>query len=208
MTRRRLRQHGNPFNIRGPIAAPDWHELFGREAPLAIDIGFGAGRFLIALAQDRPMWNVLGLEIRDHWVEQVLAEAETLGLTNLHALIANANSHLADLVPDRSVVFVSLNFPDPWFKKRHQKRRVLRQDWLDLLTPKLLPGAELHYMTDYQPGAQEALELLRAHPGFASPEPGFAAESTTGLRSERELTHQRRNQPVYRLRYTFDPNRC
>jgi len=199
-TRQRHRQHGNPLAIRGPLEVPDWLEIFGRRAPFAIDVGFGPGMFLVELARQHPEWNVLGIEIRTHWVADVRVAAAAAGVSNLHALLGNANEHLEDLVPDNSTAFVSLNFPDPWFKRRHRKRRVLRVDWLDRVAAKLMAGGELHYMTDFQPAAQEALKLLEAHPAFEG-SGGFAAASTTGIPSEREETHLRRGHAVYRLLY-------
>lgn len=185
---------------------PSWLEVYGHEAPLAVDIGFGAGRFLLALAQQRPTWNVLGLEIRQHWVDDVQQAARAAGITNLHAMVANASIHLADLIPERSVVFTSLNFPDPWYKKRHHKRRVLTAEWLDLLARKMIPGAELHYMTDYEAAAIEALAILERHPDFSSPSSGFQTASTTGIPTEREHAHSARNEPIYRLRYVRGPD--
>ena len=201
----RRRQHGNPFNIRGPIDTPDWTAVFGREAPFALDIGFGGGDFLLELARRHPEWNVLGLEIRRHLVDEVLEEARALGVRNLHALLANANEHLTALVPERSVAFVSINFPDPWYKKRHHKRRVVRSDWAQALATRLLPGAEVHAMTDYEPVGLQILDVLEAAPGFTNLEGAgaFASGSTTGIRSEREGTHERRGEPIYRLRFRF-----
>lgn len=198
---RRHRQHGNPFNIRGPIPRPDWEQIYGRQAPFALDVGFGPGAFLLELARRHPEWNVLGLEIRDFFVQDVLSAARQLGLHNLHAMVANANTHLQELLDDESVIFVSLNFPDPWFKKRHHKRRVINEAWLDLLSRKMLPGASLHYASDFEEGALQAKELLDGHAAYHAPRPGFLPESTTGIVSERELTHQRRGEPIYRLHY-------
>ena len=197
--RARYRQHGNPFNVRGAIEVPDWDAIYGRAAPFAIDVGFGAGRFVIELARQHREWNVLGLEIRDHWVDNVRRSATELGLDNLHAMIANANTHLDELIPATSVAFVSINFPDPWFKKRHHKRRVVRRDWLDLLATKMLPDGELHYMTDYESAAAQTLELLRDHPDFVGAEGGFVAASSTGILTEREVSHGRREHPVFRI---------
>ncbi len=202
----RRRQHGNPFNVRGPIELPDWTAVFGREAPFAIDVGFGRGGFLLDLARRRPEWNVIGLEIRRHLVDEIIAEARGLGIQNLHAVLANANEHLTALVPEASVAFVSINFPDPWYKKRHHKRRVVRPDWVADLATRLRDGAELHAMTDYEPVGAQIREVVEAAPGFVNVDgPGaFARESTTGIGSERERTHERRGEPIYRLRFRFE----
>jgi tRNA (guanine-N7-)-methyltransferase len=201
----RHRIHGNPFNIRGDIDVPCWDELFGRAAPLALDVGFGGGDFTIGLARQHPEWNVLGIEIRHHLVERLAAAARREELDNLHAIVANANLHLDSLLPQRSVAFVAVNFPDPWFKRRHHKRRVVRAEWLRVLAPKLQAGAEVHVATDYEPIGEEIRELLEAAPDFVNRvgAGAFAGESTTGIASERERAHSRRGAPIYRLWYSY-----
>lgn len=204
--RPRHRQHGNPFNVRGDMDRPDWQTVFGRDAPFALDIGFGAGQFAVALARQHPEWNVVGIEIRQHFVDQLTEAAQRQGLSNVHALVANANIHLDALIPDASTVFVSINFPDPWFKKRHHKRRVIRPEWITTLGQKLRPGAELHMMTDYEPVATEIEAILDSAPGFSNVHGTgvFPAESTTGFSSEREATHLKRGEPVYRLHFRYE----
>ena len=203
MRHNRHRQHANPFNIRGPIEVPHWGEVFGREAPIAVDVGCGGGDFTLALARQHPEWNVVGLEIRQHFVSGLIEKAGKLQISNLWALLANANLHLHDLFENESVIFVSLNFPDPWYKKRHHKRRVMQTSWLDILAKKMLPGGTLHLMTDFLPIAESSLEILRVHPEFSPLEADdFLSQSSTGIFSEREQTHLRRGDPVYRLHYT------
>ena len=199
----RHRLHANPFNIRGPIAAPDWPAIFGRRAPFALDIGFGDGRFTVELARRHPEWDVIGLEIRQHLVDGLLEAGRSAKLANLHALLANANLQLDGLLPEASVAFVAVNFPDPWFKNRHKKRRVVNPDWVRLILPKLLPRAEIHAATDYEPGARQILEVLDAEPALDNLDGhgAFAAESTTGILTEREITHTKRGEPIYRVRY-------
>jgi len=201
--RTRHRIHGNPFNVRHVIEAqPPWQDIYGRDAPLALDIGFGAGSFLLSLAKSKPDWDILGLEIRQHLVDNTMATAFEQGVKNLFALKANANLHLGDLLPDQSVIFVSVNFPDPWFKKRHHKRRVINEAWLDTLLPKLIPDATIHVMTDFEPIGLEASLLFEAEPRLRRMhEETFATASTTGVQSEREQTHMRREEPIYRLAY-------
>ena len=198
--RERHRRHANPFSVREPISVPNWRETFGRDAPLALDIGFGEGRFLLALAQQNPQWNVLGLEIRRHFVDQVIEEASERGLSNVHACLANACIHLQDLCPPQSVVLVSINFPDPWYKRRHHKRRIIQAAWLDVLATKMRPGGELHFASDYKPSANAARKALDAHPSFAAVQ-GGQPNATTGAQSEREMWHVEQEDPIYRLRY-------
>jgi tRNA (guanine-N7-)-methyltransferase len=204
-TRSRHRMHGNPFNIRGPVDVPDWTVHFGRSAPFAVDIGFAQGAFLLELARRHPEWNVVGLEIRRHFVDEANAQAALEGLQNVHAVLANANVHLDQLVPPASVAFVSVNFPDPWYKTRHHKRRVVRPEWATVLATRMAAGGELHAMTDYEPVAREILAVMEATPGFRNldGEGSLAAESTTGIESERERTHKKRGEPIYRVRFRF-----
>lgn len=205
MTRRhgsRHRIHANPFAVRGPMAKLDMEALFGRKAPLALDVGFGPGMFLLGLAEKYPQWNVLGMEIRQHFVDGVMDGAKERGLQNVHALVANANTQLDDCLADGCLHFLSLNFPDPWFKKRHQKRRVMQTSWLDLVARKMAVGSELHYVSDFGPGAEEALLLLGEHPAFEAVDGDrFLPESSTGIITEREITHQGRGDTIYRLHY-------
>ncbi|MEL6341383.1 MAG: tRNA (guanosine(46)-N7)-methyltransferase TrmB [Myxococcota bacterium] len=201
--RERHRIHGNPFSVRGEIEVPDWRARFGRDAPIAVDVGFGRGAFLLDLAAQHPEWDVVGIEIRDHLVRAVRDEAQQRGIRNLDALVANANMHFHALFNDKSLAFVSVNFPDPWFKKRHHKRRVVKTEWLDVVARKMCAGARFHAMSDYEPIAQEMLEVLDAHPRFENIQGrgAFAAHSTTGITSEREVSHSGRAQPIYRMHF-------
>lgn len=175
---------------------------------MALDVGFGGGRFTLELAQRHPEWNVLGLEIRDHLVEELQAQAEAANLRNLHAMVANANLHFDTLVPDASLAFVAVNFPDPWYKKRHQKRRVVRNDWIEGMRPKLLPGAQLHAMTDYEPVGREILAILANAAGLVNVHGpgGFSDHSTTGIVSEREVWHAQRGERVWRVQFRYEPS--
>ena len=202
----RHRRHANPFSLQaGPNALPPPQVAWPRAAPVALDIGCGAGAFTQALAQAHPEWNVLGLEIRPHLVAQLNAQMAAYPLPNGQAVLANANMHIGTLVAPRSVALVAVNFPDPWYKKRHHKRRVVSAEWLSQLAPYLQEGAELHAMTDYAPVALSIEESLQACGLFVSahPEARFAATSTTGISSEREVKHMQRGEPIWRLQATY-----
>lgn len=203
--RRRYRQHGNPFTIDAPSERPRWDEIYGRTAPFAIDVGFGEGGFTTDLARSHPELNVLGLEIRPHFVKWLHSAREEHQLTNLYGMVANANLHLETLLPPNSVSFVSVNFPDPWFKRKHQKRRVMRPDWLLTLLPKLAPGARIHCMTDYEPVGHQMMAVLEDCKELRN-DLGpftFASESTTGILSEREVIHTKRGEPIFRMSFSY-----
>jgi tRNA (guanine-N7-)-methyltransferase len=202
---KRHRRHANPFTVRHDMTHITLGSLFDRDAPVALDVGCGPGRFVAELALAHPEWNVLGLEIRPHLVvatEQALQEA---GVSNGRGLLANANLHLPSLLPAGSVQFLSVNFPDPWYKKRHHKRRVVQLDWLEALRPALKVGAEVHAMSDYLPVAEHMREAFALMAGLQNLYPGesWPTESTTGLTTEREQTHMGRGEPIYRMAYRF-----
>ncbi len=205
--RRRHRHHGNPFSVRDALEPRDWAAVFGRQAPLALDVGFGEGHFLLELAAAHPEWNVVGLEIRQHLVEAAADGVAERGLPNCCPVLANANLHLEQLIPPKSVQMVAVNHPDPWYKRRHQKRRVVRPEWVALLTTRLLPGAQLHAMSDYEPIALEMRQVFEAQAGLENLDGAgrFAAESTTGIVTEREVKHLARGEPVYRMRFVWHP---
>ncbi len=205
--RSRHRIHANPFSVPKPEPMPKWDEVFGRKAPIALEIGFGIGGFLLDLGAKHPEWNVLGVEIRQHFVNGVLKQAGLRGLNNVQAIVANINRDLDELLEDQSVAFVSVNFPDPWFKKRHHKRRVIQSSFLDILARKMVPGGEFHLMTDFTPIGEDALEIFESRSEFENLEgPGkFAENSTTGIMSEREVTHMGRGDLISRLHYLHVP---
>lgn len=199
----RHRHHSNPFTLRHPVAVPDWSQVFEHKAPFALDIGFGEGQFLLELAKRHPEWNIVGLEIRPHLVKEVTAAIHQSHLTNAHVVLANANLHLTELIPDNSVAFTAINFPDPWFKRRHQKRRVVNVAWLDLLKPKLQVGARIHAMSDFEPIANEIRRALETCTWLVGLQPRgtYLGKSSTEIMTEREVKHLARNEVIYRMAF-------
>lgn len=204
--RERHRRHANPFSMQHVPPPLDRVTVYGREAPLALDVGFGEGAFAIELARQHPEWDVLGFEIREHLVRWLNEGAAARGLKNLHGVLGNASKHLGSVVPDGSVGFVAINFPDPCFKRRHQKRRVLTPEWLGVLATKLQPGAEFHIMSDYEPIAREMAKILGRTPRWQVMTPfGSDIASTTGIMTEREVRHSSRGEPIHRMAFRFVP---
>jgi tRNA (guanine-N7-)-methyltransferase len=196
----RHRRHANPFTFRETISRPDYAAVFGREAPLEVEIGFGKGQFLLTMAAARREVNVVGLEIRDFLVQSVMERAKAQGLSNVFALHCNANTAIDVLFDPAEVARFYVHFPDPWFKKRHHKRRVVTPETAASMMRLLRPGGEVHVMTDYEPIAFDIRDCL-AGAGFvnASGAGNFAPAPTTGFTSEREDWHQSQRDPIWRL---------
>ncbi len=137
----------------------DWPAVFGAARPLCLEIGFGDARFLEHLARREPRQNILGLEIS----HRSLAKAERLlgRYDNLRVLHSSAELALSQLFAPGELAEVHINFPDPWFKQRHERRRLLRGDALPALLNRLADGAALYLATDVRPYAEACDALLR-----------------------------------------------
>jgi len=203
MAKKRCRQHMNPLNHRPEPAVPDWSTVFQDPTrPLEVDVGSSKGTFLLARAAQASDRNLVGLEIRRAMVERAQRDAKRLGLANVHVLEANANSDLARLFAESSLARVYVHFPDPWFKTRHHKRRVVTPAFLEVLASRMKPGAELHFMTDFEEYATEASLLVEAHSAFENAlGRGVMAKEplVPGVLSDREAWHMSQGDPVYRF---------
>jgi len=148
------------------VEAVDWRESFGNDAPVEIEIGIGKGRFLLACAEARPDVNHLGVE----WANKYLRIAETRalrrGLDNVRFARVDATEMLRKAIPDTSVSRYYVFYPDPWPKKRHQKRRFLQRDCVEHLARTLIAGGSLHVATDHDDYWSQIEPLLDGHDAF------------------------------------------
>ena len=132
MARVRVRQHVNPLSAkyRKPIVLPEWERIYSDiNQPLHLDIGCARGKFLLQMAPLYPNINFLGVEIREPLVLEANEQRDRLQLSNLHFLFCNINLYIKPLLgsfPPKILEGVSIQFPDPWFKRSHQKRRVVQ----------------------------------------------------------------------------------
>jgi tRNA (guanine-N7-)-methyltransferase len=147
-------------------APVDSMALFGRRAPLVLEIGFGDGEALATLASVDPMANYLGLEVHRPGIGHLLLRAEALALTNLRVMCADAVEVLERQIPDDCLDRVQIFFPDPWPKTRHHKRRLIQPSFVTLLVHKLKSSGPLHIATDCEDYARSILNLLNATPGL------------------------------------------
>lgn len=135
-------------------------EVFGRAAPLTVEIGFGMGASLLEQAQAMPERNFIGIEVHLPGVGKLLAEAGKLGLTNIRVYQADAVEVLSSCLPAGCIDTLQIFFPDPWHKKKHNKRRLVQSEFIELVITKLAPKGLLHLATDWQEYAEEMLDLL------------------------------------------------
>src|SRR5476651_2274003 len=140
--------------------AADFTALFGRDAPLTLEIGFGMGASLVQMAVAHPQHNFLGIEVHLPGVGACLLSAREAGIDNLRVMCHDAVEVLVNMIPDNSLALVQLFFPDPWHKARHNKRRIVQGPFVELLRSKLKVGGVFHMATDWEPYAEHMLEVM------------------------------------------------
>ncbi|MGZ5010898.1 MAG: tRNA (guanosine(46)-N7)-methyltransferase TrmB [Methylobacter sp.] len=145
-----------------PNADYDFSQVFGRTAPLIVEIGFGAGDSLAKMAAANPDNDYIGIEVHRPGVGHLMLLLDQQGLTNVRIYCHDAIEIIERKVADNSLTGVHLFFPDPWPKKKHHKRRIVRPSFVELLTRKLQPGGYFHAATDWQNYAESMLEVLSA----------------------------------------------
>lgn len=146
-----------------PGEAPvDFVALFGRDAPVHVEIGFGNGAALAAMAAANPQNNYLGIEVHRPGVGMLLRRLEMDGIANVRVACTGAKEFLEQRISEGSLSAVYIFFPDPWHKKRHHKRRLVQAEFVELLAQKLKPGGLLHLATDWEDYAQQMLAVLTA----------------------------------------------
>lgn len=148
--------------------------VFGNDRPTCLEIGFGNGEALAALAAAHPERNFLGIEVHRPGVGHLLLKLEQANLDNTRVLRQDAMDILRHGLPESCLEGVYLFFPDPWPKKRHHKRRIVQPEFLARLARALRPGGFLHFATDWEDYARHMLITLRAAPEFRNSAVGGA----------------------------------
>ncbi|XP_073269586.1 uncharacterized protein [Primulina huaijiensis] len=214
----RIRQHVNPLRstLMIPIELPDWNLVYDDPTlPLMVDIGSGSGRFLIWLAKrNSGLRNYLGLEIRpklakraEHWVNE-------LALRNIHFIFANATISFKQLVATYPgpLVLVSILCPDPHFKKKHHKRRVVQKPLVESIVDGLVPGGQVFIQSDildvavdmrnyFDVSSNKIIHIDRIDPNMLCDEEGWLLSNPMGIRTEREIHAEFEGARIYRRMY-------
>ena len=145
-------------------AVVDWDAVFGRSAPRFLEIGFGMGGATAEIARNHPANDYLGIEVHRPGVGNLLKLIEQDGLTNLRLMSHDAVDVVNQMIAPDSLDGILIFFPDPWHKKRHHKRRLIQPAFISQLVTYLAPGGYVHCATDWEPYAQQMLEVLSAEP--------------------------------------------
>jgi tRNA (guanine-N7-)-methyltransferase len=201
MPRVRVHQHVNPlspFYRRAPKPVDVESVFADPERPLLLDIGCARGRFLLRMAEAKPEWNYLGVEIREPLVEEANRLAADRGLYNVHYSFCNAMlwlDRLLEALPPGLLQMVTIQFPDPWFKKKHAKRRMVNEEMVETIARQLSPGGRVFVQTDIEFLAAEMFDLFRTDKRF---EEVGTDENPFPVKTERERAVEEKELPVYR----------
>ena len=141
-------------------------DIFGNDNPVVLEIGFGMGKSLVEMAKNAPELNYIGVEVHRPGVGACIATAVSEEVKNLRVYEHDAIEILADCIPDQSLETVQLFFPDPWHKKKHHKRRIVKPEFIEAIHAKLKQGGVFHMATDWENYAECMLEEMSAAQGF------------------------------------------
>ena len=184
--------------------------LFGNDAPLEIEIGSGKGLFMTTASAANPEHNFLGVEIMAkyaaHSAGRLLRSRTETPDSNLNAIMVSGNAEplLKDRIDENSIEAVHVYFPDPWWKKRHRKRRVVNKASIRNISKVLRPGGRFHFWTDvldYFENTVEMIAELAPEFGVPIPEEEAAADHDLDYRTHFERRSRQHQIPVYRVRY-------
>ncbi len=206
MARVRIRQHVNPLSSKyqQSFTPPNWSQIYSNlSLPVHLDIGCGRGRFLLHMAQQQSAINFLGVEIREPLVREANEWRDRHNLTNLHYIFTNINTSLEVLLeslPENCLHLVMIQFPDPWFKKKHLKRRVVQSELVDSLAHYLVEGGRVFLQSDVKKVAEEMRDRFLSHPHFQSlHQETWLEHNPLPVATEREIATINKGEPVYRF---------
>ncbi|MDP9043566.1 MAG: tRNA (guanosine(46)-N7)-methyltransferase TrmB [Pseudomonadota bacterium] len=172
---RALAELGPRYVLPYRAAPADFEAAFGRDAPRVLEIGFGMGDATAAIAAALPGVDFIGVEVHAPGVGALLKQIGERRLGNLRLIQHDAVEVLQHMIAPASLAGVHVFFPDPWHKKKHNKRRLVQREFVRLVASRLAPGGYLHCATDWQPYALQMLEVLDGAVEFRNTATGFAA---------------------------------
>jgi tRNA (guanine-N7-)-methyltransferase len=177
--------------------------LFGRVAPLEIEVGSGKGLFLAAAAAGDPAADFLGVEILGKYARYVAARLAQRELANARVIHGDAQHLFRTWLAEASVRAVHLYFPDPWWKARHKKRRLMNESFLVQVERVLMPGGTLHFWSDVEEYFQTSLALIAAHTKLSGPHvvEEKPADHDLDYRTHFERRMRKHGEAVYRAQF-------
>ena len=177
----------------------DLPALFGRDAPVVLEIGSGMGDATAAMAAADPARDYLAVEVHQPGIASLLTHVEERGLTNVRIARGDALTLVGRMLPPDRLAAVHVFFPDPWPKQKHHKRRLIQPPHVALLRSRLAPGGPLHCATDWEHYASSMLTTLSADPGLVNTVSGYAPRPAYRVMTRFERRAIRQGRPVFDL---------
>ncbi len=140
--------------------APNWDQIFSTNYPMKLEIGFGNGSFIIEMAMREPRTNFIGLDMYHKGIRKTITRAEKRLIENIHIVYGDARLRTQSVFKNETLEAIYINFPDPWPKKRHIKRRLITPNFIEILSSKLIPSGELRIATDCETYSRDMLTYL------------------------------------------------
>jgi tRNA (guanine-N7-)-methyltransferase len=177
--------------------------LFERDAPLEVEVGSGKGLFLQSAAAIAPDHNFIGIEIARKYARYAAARLAKQSLANAVVIEGDGQRLFAELLADESLAAVHVYFPDPWWKKRHHKRRVMNERFVRDVARTLAPAGSLHFWSDVRDYFDATLTLIAAHTALKGPldVAERPAEHDLDYRTHFERRKRLGGEPVYRAEF-------
>ncbi len=155
-----LATYWDTFGIEFSNCLLDFKSLFGNDAAVNIEIGFGMGENILSVAQNKADENFIGIEVHQPAIGSILNKIHDLNLKNLKVINHDAVEVLTHQIKDHSLNSTSIFFPDPWHKSNHHKRRLISTKFIELLAPKLVKGGRIYLATDWEHYAKQMLDVM------------------------------------------------
>ena len=176
-----------------PAAPLKPEDVFGRQAPLVVEIGFGMGDSLLEMAAAHPETDFIGIEVHEPGVGRVVFHVQDMDLKNLRVYRVDAVDVLTHCIADASIDRLQLYFPDPWHKKKHHKRRLVQTGFAALVRQKLKDNGQWHIATDWENYAEHCIEVMSTADGYTNvagdkhfvPKPDYRPQTKFERRGER-----------------------
>lgn len=187
-----------------PEERPDWYGLFQNNHPLKLEIGFGNGNFLIDMAIREPHSNFIGMDFYHKGIRKIITRMDRLHLKNIRVAYGDASQKIPILFGKGDLSEVFINFPDPWPKKRHHKRRLIKPQFVETLASKLAPQGKVRIATDFASYAQEILEVMQADTQFYNPheEKGYLHERNDIPKTKYEKSFLNAGKKIYYFEFS------
>jgi tRNA (guanine-N7-)-methyltransferase len=192
-----------PFLSGLPAGPVSWADLFGNDRPVELEVGPGKGLFLVNAARRDPSRNFVGVELAHKYARKAAERVAKNGLENVRVFSGDARRFVRELVPSGSLHALHVYFPDPWWKKRHKKRRVFTDEFVSDVARLLRPGGDFWIATDVEDYYQVMLEILASHPEFLpmpAPEPNTPEHDLDYL-TNFERKYRIEGRPIHRAHY-------